>query len=363
MQREPASADAQQYLGAVLEKQGNTEEAIAAYSKAVELNPGATAAKDRLDALAGTKTTADDTTRVAEIEGYIRDGRFAEVEPLLAAYVKERPTSTWGWYALGYSLFGQQKIGESIRALAKSLELDIRNAEAHKILGRDLMIIGRFDAAQLEFEHAIRYKPDSAESYYNLGKLYSVQDNWEPARKAFESALRIEPSYLEAMDALGFALEALGDNEGALAMYQKAVALNDERKGTYAPPHVNLSAYYNRTGDPEKALAHARRAFALDPKSDRALFQEGRAYERQGSLEEAVTVLNQAIGLNPRASSYYYVLAGVYRRLGRTDESRQALEAFQKLERETAELDKKRRGPGTGRCRHRPPHAWGSARA
>ena len=184
VQREPASADAQQYLGAVLEKQGNTEEAIAAYSKAVELNPGATAAKDRLDALAGTKTTADDTTRVAAIEGYIRDGRFAEVEPLLAAYVKERPTSTWGWYALGYSLFGQQKIGESIRALAKSLELDIRNAEAHKILGRDLMIIGRFDAAQLEFEHAIRYKPDSAESYYNLGKLYSVQDNWEPARKA-----------------------------------------------------------------------------------------------------------------------------------------------------------------------------------
>ena len=132
---------------------------------------------------------------------------------MLAAYVKERPASTWGWYALGYSLFGQQKIGESIRALAKSLELDVTNAEAHKILGRDLMIIGRFDAAQIEFEQAIRYKPDSSESYYNLGKLLSVQDNWEPARKAFESALRIDPQYVEAMDALGFALEALGEDD------------------------------------------------------------------------------------------------------------------------------------------------------
>ena len=67
---------------------------------------------------------------------------------------KQRPASSWGWYALGYSLFAQQKIGESIKALAKSLELDIRNAEAHKILGRNLMIIGRFDAAQVEFEQA-----------------------------------------------------------------------------------------------------------------------------------------------------------------------------------------------------------------
>jgi tetratricopeptide (TPR) repeat protein len=130
-------------------------------------------------------------------------------------------------------------------------------------------------------------------------------------------------------------------------MYQKAIALNDERKGTYALPHVNLSAYYNRTGDPDKALEHAGRALALDPKSDRALFQQGRAYERQGKLEAAVQAMNEAIVLNPRASSYYYVLAGVYRRLGWMDESRQALETFRKLERESSELEKKRRGaPG-----------------
>ena len=110
------------------------------------------------------------------------------------------------------------------------------------------MIIGRFDAAQVEFEQGIRYKPDSAELHYNLGKLFSIQDNWEPARKAFEDALRIDPSYLEALDALGFALEALGDDDGAVAKYEQAIALNDERKGSFAAPHVNLSAYYNRTG-------------------------------------------------------------------------------------------------------------------
>jgi protein O-GlcNAc transferase len=348
---QPDSADAHQFLGAALEKAGDTEGAVAAYRKTLELNPGSTLAKERLDALtpAITGTGADDPKRVAELEGYIRDGKFAEVEALLAAYVKERPSSTWGWYALGYSQFGQQKIGESIRALSKSLELDIRNAEAHKMLGRDLMIIGRFDAAQIEFAQAIRYKPDSAESYYNLGKLFSVQDNWEPARKAFESALQIDPAYVEAMDALGFALEALGEDEHAVATYEKAIALNDARHGTYALPHVNLSAYYNKTGDPVQALEHAQRALALDAKSDGALFQQGRAFDRQGKYDEAVRSLNDAIAINPRASSYYYVLAGVYRRLGRMEESRKALEVFQKLERESSDLEKKRRATVTGR--------------
>jgi tetratricopeptide (TPR) repeat protein len=205
------------------------------------------------------------------------------------------------------------------------------------------MIIGRFDAAQTEFEQAIRYKPDSAESHYNLGKLHSIQDNWEPARKAFEAALRIDPTYIEAVDGLGFALEALGDDEGALAMYRKAIALNEERRGTFDSPHVNLSAYYNRTGDAQKALEHARQALALDPNSDRALFQKGRAHERLGNLDEAANALNDAIGINPRASSYYYVLANIFRRLGQKEDSEKALDMFKRLERESSELDKRRR--------------------
>jgi tetratricopeptide (TPR) repeat protein len=324
----PDSPEARRYLAQALEKQGEAKSRLA-------------------NAAAAPVPAADDSTRVAELETFIRDSRFKEVEPLLAEYVKQRPASSWGWYALGYSLFAQQKIGESIKALAKSLELDIRNAEAHKILGRNLMIIGRFDAAQLEFEQALRYKPDSAELHYNLGKLFSVQDNWEPARKAFESALRLDPSYVEALDALGFALEALGDDAGAIQKYEKAIELNETRRGTFASAHVNLSAYYNRAGEPEKALEHARKAVVLDPKSDRAWFQKGRADERRGSLDDAVDALNQAIALNPRASSYYYVLAGVYRRLGWPDESRKALEMFKRLEQESNELDKKRRSAGT----------------
>ena len=262
---------------------------------------------------------------------------------MLAEYVEQHPNSSWGWYALGYSRFAQQKVGESIQALAKSLQIDVKNPEAHKILGRDLMIIGRFDAAQVEFEQGIRYSPQSAEMQYNLGKLFSMQDNWQPARKAFEEALRLNPEYIEALDALGLAEEALSDNKAAVESYEKAIALNEARSGKFASADINLSAFYYRTGETSKAMEYASKAIELDPKSDRAWFQKAKAEEREGHLDAAVEALNNAISFNARASSYYYVLAGLYRRQGKTEESKKALDSFARLDRESNELEKMRR--------------------
>ncbi len=353
---QPESGDAQRFLGLVFEKQHDPEAASAAYRRALDLNPGDVSAREGLDRIENVgpdnarqsvakraSADLDDPAKIAEFEGFIRESRFKEVEPLLVEYVQQRPKSSWGWYALGYAQFAQQKIADSVQSLAKSLQLNIGNAEAHKILGRDLMLIGRFDVAQVEFEQGIRYDPKSAEMHYNLGKLFSIQDNWESARKEFDAALGIDSSYLEAMDALGMTLEALGDDAGAVAEYQKAIALNDERKGTFSSPLVNLSAYYNRTSDPAKALEHANKALELDPKSDRAWFQKGKANEGEGRLDEAVDAVNRAISFNSRASSYYYVLAGLYRRLGKTEESRKALDSFTRLDKETNELEKMRR--------------------
>ena len=114
----------QRYLGTALEKKGDTEAAVAAYRKAVELNAADAVAAQSLERLTKAATPQGDP-HIAEFERLIREGKFAEVEPLLAEYVTQQPGSSWGWYALGYSQFAQQKIGASIKALAKSLELDL----------------------------------------------------------------------------------------------------------------------------------------------------------------------------------------------------------------------------------------------
>ena len=154
---------------------GKNEEALAHFERVVALRPDAPEGQYYLH---------------APIENAIRAANFPEAERLAHSYLETHPQSSWAWYALGYAFYGQRKLSESIRSLAQSLELDLKNAEAHKVLGRDLMIVGRFDAARLEFEQGMRYDPKSAEMPYNMGKLYSIQDNWALAKQNFERAHR-----------------------------------------------------------------------------------------------------------------------------------------------------------------------------
>jgi len=227
--------------------------------------------------------------------------------------------------------------------LAQSLQLDIKNAEAHKVLGRDLMIIDRFDAAKTEFEQGKRLNGKSAEIPYNLGKLYSIQDNWADARREFEAAIALDPVYMEAYDGLGFAMEALGDETAASANYRKAIELCETRHAAFVSPYVNMSALLNRSGDYVPALEFARKALAANPQSDRALFQMAKAYEQMNDLQAAADALKRAIDLNPRSSSYFYVLGTLYRKLGRAEESRDAMQAFARLDRESTRLEETRR--------------------
>ena len=81
----------------------------------------------------------------------------------------------------------------------------------------------------------------------------------------------------------------------------------------------------------------------MNPNADRALFQLAKAQEYQGDFGGAAESLNRAVSINPRVSSYFYVLATVNRKLGKMDESRAAMESFSKLERESSELEQKRR--------------------
>src|SRR5262249_54385707 len=103
---QPDSVPAHYFLGVSLERKGEVAEAEAAYQKTLDLdasNAAARAALERLRLPEAPKSAAnrenvevEDSARVAELETYIRENRFAEVEPLLTDYVSKYPKSDWG---------------------------------------------------------------------------------------------------------------------------------------------------------------------------------------------------------------------------------------------------------------------------
>jgi tetratricopeptide (TPR) repeat protein len=285
----------------------------------------------------------DDRQQIENFQDLIVEGSFQDVEPLLQTYLTAHPRSWKAYYFLGYVLLRQRKISDSLKALSKSLELNTNNAPAHRLLGRELSIIGRYDLALGEFEEALRLDPNSAEVYYNRGRVYSIQDDFPRARKEFEKAIELDPAYMEAYNALGFAMEALGDDAAALEDYQNAMHLNEQRHGKFDAPYVNLSGYYNRRGKLDLAVEYAQKALELNPNSDLAYSQIGKACRTRKDWKGEVAAMEKAVAIKPSSAPYHYILGVAYRKLGKIKESEQAYKTFQELEKQTADMESKRR--------------------
>lgn len=284
-------------------------------------------------------SNTDDFDQLKGFEDEIKASRFTEVEPLLDAYVKDRPNSWRAHYMLGFVTLRLRKISESVKELSKSLELNIDNADAHKDLGEVLSVIGRYEEAQRELEAARSLEPNSPEIHYDLSRILATQDNFPQARQELETAIRLNPNYKEAYNALGFALDALGDQAGALASYQRAIQISEKEGVRFDPPYVNLSGYYNRRGEFDLSLAYARKALEQNPNSDSAYYQMGKTYRTLKDWPRAAEAFEQAVAIKPVSSQYHYVLGLVYRKLGKLKESKEQLEVFEKLERKAADLE------------------------
>ena len=285
----------------------------------------------------------DDVQQIASFEDLIRREKFQEVEALLPPYLAAHPQSWKAYYFLGYVQLRQRKIGDSLKALAKSLELNPDNADAHSMLGRDLCIIGRYEFALREYEEVLRLDPASAETHYNIGRVYAIQDDFHNARRELKTAIRLDANNMEAYNALGFAMEALGDDAAAVEDYQTAVRLNEAWQGHFEAPYVNLGGYYNRRGNLDLAVEYASKALALNPKADLAYFQIAKACRARQDWKGVAQALEEAIALNSSRAQYYYVLSAAYQKLGKIGEAQRAMARFQDMEKQTAEFERQRR--------------------
>ena len=301
---------------------------------------------DRLNAsqaTSGAPSGRDDSARMAKFERMARDGSEAALESRLQAYVRQHPSSARAHYLLGYVYFQQKRNEEAVRELLRSVELDGNDAHARALLSWVHMTENRCDLAQNELERAVELRPGWDEAHYRLGRVYLIEEDFMRAKSEFERAIKLSPDYREAWNALGVAMEALNDGPGARASFEKANAVGRAAGKPLAAPYINISGYYNRRGEPARAIEFAKKALAINPKADLACFELGRAYRIQEKWSEAQGALERAIALKSDTAQYHYVLSIVYRKLGKQAESRRSLETFRDLDRKYAEIETQRR--------------------
>ena len=143
----------------------------------------------------------------------------------------------------------------------------------------------------------------------------------------------MDENYLKAYDNLGLTLDALGQTEEAIKVFQKGIEKGEQAQQKSKWPYFNLGELLLRSNRIAESIRLFQSALAIDPKWSKGYFHLGKAYAQQQDLESALKAFETAKQLSPRSPDVYYQLAQIYRRQGRLKQSGEALREFDSLKR------------------------------
>jgi len=153
-------------------------------------------------------------------------GRYAEA---LAAFDKALsldPNLAFAWNGKGASLANLQRFTEALEAYAKAIELDPGMALVWINKGSVLGNLGQHAEALKAFSKAIELDPSSARAWINKGNVLGSLGQNAEALEAFAKATELDPGMAMAWINKGNVLGNLGQNAEALAACSKAIELD-----------------------------------------------------------------------------------------------------------------------------------------
>jgi tetratricopeptide (TPR) repeat protein len=155
--------------------------------------------------------------------------------------------------------------------------------------------LGRAAEAEAALARAISLAPANEEAWFHLGIARSLREEWEEAASAYRHAVALAPEDLVAWHRLGVALAEAGEETAASVAFERALVLSrevpeakaadratgddhleekGEREGAReAKSWIELALSLLSLGEEEEALAAYERAVTLDPeRAQRSLF-------------------------------------------------------------------------------------------
>lgn len=302
---QPDAADATAYdkLGNACLLQGDYNQAVADYTKALQLEPNDKIASDNLSN--ALKKRQDEAMKFM-VEGlgawFKNDFDLAladlnqaiQLDPkFLAAYCNRS--------------FLYESRGDFARAIADcnhAIELDPNFTAAYCNRGDSYRQKGEYDRAIADFSQAIQLEPDRANIYFDRGLAYFNKGENDKAIADFGQAIHPDPKIANASRGIDVNGQSRGDSDPVNHQY------------AWIDPNPENSNYYRglayfEKGDNDKAIADFTQAIQLDPKNADAYGRRGDAYSKQGDYDKAMADYQQAIRLNPKNVVAYHNLAWI----------------------------------------------------
>ena len=242
--------------------------------------------------------------------------------------------------------------------LAPVVSADPGNADAQRLLGVALSLLGRRSAALEALAAAVRLQAANPANHLALAQALAQFGENRRAQEAFRAALdldgRLGPAHeglalslaldgslTEAILHFGMALENARDEPTKARLHffrgrarqqfdRIALAADDFKAATelqpdHGPAYLEWGRILAEDPDDTGAGAVLQKAAELLPEKAEAQFAHGQQLLRDGNPVAAARALRRATGLNPGDRATQYALGRALRAAGRADEARRVL--------------------------------------
>lgn len=153
----------------------------------------------------------------------------------------------------------------------------------------------------------------------------------DPAVAACVEALRLDPEEPRAHASRGALRRVLGDPRGAVADFDRALALGDDRGSEASALLAQRGFAHKELGDWDAAGADFERALEIDPSDPDALYGRGLVHNARGAFERALDDYSAALERAPRRANAHLARGLALAALGRFAEGIADLEAYLRL--------------------------------
>ena len=288
-------------LGNAYEKQGKTEEEIAAYERAVKID------RDKL------RVHKELLRLYAEQYQEFHDRIYGrgEWDPDVLENAEESLKKVIGAYT-------------EMRRLARSehkLDYDVGLRDSRARLGHLYLTSEKPEKAIEVLQEVLA--EDHIDSNFGIGLAYQELGNFEKAEYHLRKTIEISPERQQAYDSLGYLYLMFEKPERAIDVWQRIL----QKDSDHVDANYWMGVSYQETGNFEKAEYHLRKAIELAPHHEEAHNALGYLFAENGTnLDEAVTLVKKALRKSPQNGAYLDSLGWTYYKQGKLNEALTELE-------------------------------------
>jgi tetratricopeptide (TPR) repeat protein len=307
--------------GETYRRRRDLDNAARDFRMAVSIDPSAVRA---LEALGDVLYEQQWFSRAAEI--YERRLRVDERAPGVAL-------------KLALARYRDRNLEAALVAVAQTLRLDDRRAEAYYVRGLCLRERNDLNGATRAFERAVERAPELIEAREELADLYAASGRHADELQQLQLIASMQRNRPERLVAVGLAHARAAhesresgaqERQASLAVLTlgNAVERSDQRPDVYGvlgSVWLDLASERNDTVDLRKAIEALERAATTTSASSEVLTNYGRALVADHQLEAADSVLDLATRRFPVEPAAFVEYAAVSERLNHPDAARRAL--------------------------------------